>query len=415
MIYSFKMKFYIESLGCAKNQVDSELLAAALAGGGDALAAPDEAETIIINSCGFIESAKQESINTVIEFRRRFPEKKIILAGCLARRYADELGKSLREADEVFGGELAELAQMNTSPLFNTRPLFSTPGSAYIKIAEGCGNRCSFCAIPMIRGPLVSRSVDGILSEFRALRARGVHELCLIAQDTASFGMDSVGRTLLPDLLDAISAEHGDFWVRLLYLHPDHFPIDILSLMRADARILPYFDIPFQHASSSVLARMGRRGGAAAYLELIAKIRQALPNAVIRSTFLTGFPGESETDFEALLNFQAEARLDWLGVFCYSPEDGTKAARLKPPSRATALRRKTLIEEAQAAITEKRLDSFLGVTLDVLVEQGSARAYMHAPEVDGAVILDNAPDAKEGGVIKVKINARKYFDLIAGV
>jgi ribosomal protein S12 methylthiotransferase len=413
-----KHKFYIESLGCAKNQVDSEALASALGAEGGDLDSAENADTIIVNSCGFIEEAKQQSINTVIELRRRFPSKKIILAGCLAKRYHAKLSASLKEADEVFSGELLELTGLKDSTLYQNRPLFSPPGSAFVKIAEGCNNRCSFCAIPLMRGPLKSREIDDIMNEFRALRLRGLHELCLIAQDTAAFGMDKAGHSLLSGLLAAISAEKGDFWVRLLYLHPDHFPLEILPLMRGDPRLLPYFDIPLQHASKTLLLRMKRRGSADLYLELINKIRAALPNAVLRSTFLTGFPGESEADFEKLLDFQTKARLDWLGVFCYSREEGTPAADFETrPSARTAMRRKKILEEAQISITQEKLGRFLESELDILVEEktGSAlyrgRAFNQAPEVDGVSVLESKNALTPGKTVKGRVKAISGFDL----
>jgi ribosomal protein S12 methylthiotransferase len=403
-------------------------------------AAASEADCIIVNSCGFIESAKRESINTVLELRRDFPRAKIVLTGCLARRYEHELRESLVEADVIYAAEsgaplveallglfgaasdVAPAGEGAASGGAGARPLLSLPGSAYIKIAEGCGCRCSFCAIPLMRGPLVSRPIPDIAAECAALLGRGVRELCLIAQDTASFGLDTAGRPLLPALLEKLLEIRGDFWLRLLYLHPDHFPREILPLMRQDGRLLPYFDIPFQHASARLLGCMGRRGGRESYLALVNEIRAALPGAIIRSTFLTGFPSEDDADFRELRRFQEEAALDWLGVFCYSREEGTAAFRMKNQVLPeTARRRKRILEAAQTPITERSLSRFCGANLDVLIEEeidGAsplylARAYLHAPEVDGAVTVRSPRPLTPGDAVRVLVDGCAGVDLRA--
>ncbi|MCL2443851.1 MAG: 30S ribosomal protein S12 methylthiotransferase RimO, partial [Treponema sp.] len=359
------MKYFLDPFGCVKNQVDAENMMSHLNGAGwEAVSDSELADLIIINSCGFIESAKQESINAVLEWRKHYPGKKILLAGCLSQRYAKELPDILPEADGFMGVE--DITQIvdkaNTwkkesaeprgfTRIINTgeRPLLSLPGSAYVKISEGCNNNCSYCAIPLIRGKLRSRSIPEIVDECRALLARGIKELCIIGQDIGAYGADTQDlsrRTKstevtekertnsLPELLQAISELEGDFWVRLLYIHPDHFPLQILDLMEKDPRFLPYFDIPFQHVSQKILTAMNRKGSgrddpAAHYLKLIETIRARLPNAVLRSTFLLGFPGETEEDFAALLDFQAKANLDWVGCFAYSREEGTAAYSMK--------------------------------------------------------------------------------------
>jgi ribosomal protein S12 methylthiotransferase len=380
---------------------------------------PEPADLIIVNSCGFIESAKRESINAVLAWRKEYPRKKILLSGCLARRYARELSGSLSEADLIFGGmDLSRIAEIAgeivngakpactavpaARPPFSpgSRPLLSLPGSAYVKISEGCNNRCSFCAIPLIRGPLRSRSISEVINECALLLDRGIRELCLIGQDIGSYGADFPGgapeKSVLPDLLKAVAELRGGFWVRLLYIHPDHFPLGILDIMRKDKRFLPYFDIPFQHGSAKILKAMNRKGSAETYLELIDTIRSSLDGAVIRSTFMTGFPGESEGDFAALLDFQQKARLDWLGCFTYSREDGTAAFSMKGRvSKKTSAERKTIIEEKQIPVTGKNMDRFIGQNLDVLVEEEVdredglylGRLYCHAPEVDGAAVI----------------------------
>lgn len=420
----------------------------------------EAADLIIVNSCGFIESAKRESINAVLLWRKRWPGKKILLAGCLSYRYAGELAGALPEADVIFGGAdtagivdaaarccglTAARGKKAGEPAASARPLLSLPGSAYVKISEGCNNRCSFCAIPLIRGALRSRPIDAILEECRGLLLRGVRELCVIGQDIGSFGTDGRGGATGPDgamsglpaLLEAIASLEGRFWVRLLYMHPDHFPLGILDIMARDGRFLPYFDIPFQHASPKILSAMNRRGTAESYLALLETIRGRLPAAVIRSTFLLGFPGETDGDFVRLLDFQEKARADWLGCFTYSREEGTAAYTMKGRvSQKTALERKRIIEERQVPITGRNMDRFVGKTLDVLLEepfenpQAGAfdggenlwlgRLYCQAPEVDGAaVIICAEPDIRsrtgaklrQGAWASGKITARRGFDL----
>jgi len=441
------MRYFLDPFGCVKNQVDAENMMARLNNAGwECASGAEQADLIIVNSCGFIESAKQESINAVFGWRKLYPDKKILLAGCLAQRYAKELPGIMPEADGFIGiddpARIAQTASDIVSGAKTTagavclpageRPLLSLPGSAYVKISEGCNNRCSFCAIPLIRGGLVSRTIPDVLEECRALINRGIAELCIIGQDIGSFGADTAGATGagLPELLNAISSLEGHFWVRLLYIHPDHFPAQILDVMERDERFLPYFDIPFQHASAKILAAMNRRGTAERYLELLQTIRRRLPRAVIRSTFLLGFPSETEEDFAALLDFQEKAKLDWLGCFTYSREEGTAAFSMKGRvSAKTAAARKQTIEERQVPITERNMDRFVGQTLDVLIEEhiNSAteeetfllgRLYCQAPDIDGAAVISGGMGGESpqtGKFAKCKVIVRRGFDLEAGL
>jgi len=448
------LRYFLDPFGCVKNQVDAENMMSCLNKAGWESASAPDADIIIVNSCGFIESAKQESINAVIEWRKLYPNKKILLAGCLAQRYAKELSETLTEADGFFGIEnIADITEAvlkitgdavnggavdgaqakpdngdtfdRGKPDAGKRPLLSLPGSAYVKISEGCNNRCSFCAIPLIRGSHVSREIPDIVQECRALLERGIAELCIIGQDIGSY------EPKLPELLQAISALEGRFWVRLLYIHPDHFPMQILDIMEKDTRFLPYFDIPFQHASSKILSAMNRRGNAEQYLKLLETIRTRLPNAVIRSTFLLGFPGETEEDFAELLDFQEKAKLDWLGCFVYSREEGTPAFSMKGRvSAKTAEARKQKIEERQIPITEKNMERFVNQNLDVLVEEQITasetdteenetlwlgRLYCQAPDIDGAAVIVKSKASKinpqAGNFAKCKVVACRGFDL----
>jgi ribosomal protein S12 methylthiotransferase len=412
----------------------------------------EDAGLIVVNTCAFIESAKQESINTILSFRQLYPGKKISVRGCLAERYRKELEESLTEADEFHGVlDLAAVEKKDARP--GARPLLSLPGSAYVKISEGCNNRCGFCAIPRIRGPLKSRSVESITGECRDLLRRGIRELVLIAQDAGSYGRDAGDRdaSQLPALLRAIVSigsdvsdkednnagdgipEGGippDFWVRLLYIHPDRLLAgyqnggnlleDLIAVMRDNPRILPYFDLPFQHAAPSVLQAMGRKGNRNAYLDVIKRLRESLPGVIIRSTFLVGFPGETDADFAELLDFQQTAQIDWLGVFTYSREEGTAAYTMKNRvNKKIAALRKAAIEEAQIPISAARLATFTGIETHVLIEEEvdsgditgadaipDSRLYIgrlpiHAPEVDGAAVIESDYPLELGSFARV--------------
>ena len=436
------MNYFIDPFGCAKNQVDAELMMASLNDANwEAVDEAAMADLIIVNSCGFIEAAKRESIDAVLAWKKMYPHKKILLAGCLAQRYREELEESLPEANGFLGCDELGTVVQKAAGFFNAsgkplqpadakpnpglpansslplasrhgkagrRPLLGFPGSAYVKISEGCNNNCSFCAIPLIRGALRCRPIPDIVSECKQLLGRGIKELCLIGQDLASYTLPggknvAHGTSALAVLLQAVAKLPGDFWVRLLYLHPEHFPQDILDIIANDKRFLPYFDIPFQHASPGILSRMGRKGNEKTYLCLLDTIRAKLPDAVIRSTFLAGFPGETEEDFAMLCRFQQQAQFDWLGVFAFSREEGTPAYAMKGRvAKKIALERKAVIEQKQIPVTEKRMSRFVGRTMDVLVEEAIApsprdnkpgsglwlgRLFCQAPEVDGATVI----------------------------
>jgi len=446
--------FHVENLGCFRNQVDAEYIISSMQEAGyEHKEEAGEAATIVVNTCGFIESAKKESIDTFFALRQANPNAKIVLAGCLAERYGKELLEMMPEADAVFGNKAPEqlvqimdkVEQGERVSFFPTeltsapkrRQLLSHARSAFLKVAEGCIHHCTFCAIPKIRGPLASRSADEVLAEFDELLARGIFEINLIAQDLASFGMDSgirrsqgahgVEGSALVALLRRMLERPGHFWIRPFYIHPDTFPEGMIELMQSDARLLPYFDLPYQHADAKVLKMMARYGSKEGYLAQIARIRTALPQAVIRSTFLVGFPGEDSAAFNELADFQEKAQLDWMGVFTYSREDQTAAYRLQSDDEfdktmVAAKRRKAKLEKRQQEITEARLDRWIGQTLEMIVEeavQGTnlhlARAFLQAPEVDGLVVLHAAGDAPlaPGAVVKARVTGRNGVDLEA--
>lgn len=439
--------FYVENLGCAKNQVDAEVIIASLKESGWRYAPdnPSEADLIIVNTCGFIRSAQQEALDALIGAKREYPGKRVVAAGCLAQRWAKELPCLLPELDGVFGNrvprrivEITDSVMAGEKPVFvpegenlgaDRRDFFGFKRSVYLKIGDGCDHRCRYCAIPLIKGSLVSRPEADILAETDALLAQGVYEINLVAQDLAAYGSDRGERggegliRLLRGILDT-KRVRDDFRIRLLYLHPDEFPLGLLDLMASDPRLLPYLDIPFQHASAPVLRAMGRSGNTDSYLRLIDTIRGKLPDAAIRSTFLVGHPGEGRREFSELIGFQERAELEWAGVFAWSREEGTPSAEDKGAFRtrlgaSAAQRRKDELETRQIPLTEMRLDAMIGRVVDVLVEEpldgedlAIGRGPMNAPEVDGCVVLSLEASA-EGDVVQTRIVGRSGFDLRA--
>lgn len=478
-------KFFIDQHGCAKNQVDGELLISILEKKEwKQTFEPLEADLIIVNSCGFIESAKTESINAVMSARQMYPKAKILLAGCLAQRYAADLKDQLTEADGFFGnGDLDQLYKV-VEPLMKgertvlvpeqkgvcggqRNMLLNFPGAAFVKITEGCNNRCSFCAIPIIRGELRSRPAQEIIDEIKLLISQGVYELNLIGQDLAAYGTgrdDNVfgtGRTFLPrgtpgdlsveggsnemnesiddsaksglaQLLEKISALDGTFRLRLLYIHPDHFNEDILPIIKNDERFLPYFDIPFQSGDDETIVAMHRVGNQEKYKKLIETIRSYFPDAAIRTTFMAGFPGESEKAAENTKKFLKEINTDWSGCFSYSKEDDTPAFDFKKQvPHKTAEKRAAELVEIQAAISKERLKLRCGKEYEVLIEEvlseseenpdeglAIGRAWFQAPEVDGSVVIryDRSDKAEleavqTGRLVRVKIVSSGDVDL----
>ncbi len=447
------MKFFIDQHGCAKNQTDGELIAGFLMERGyEFTINADEADFILVNSCGFIQSAKKESIDAVCNIKQAYPKAKLVLTGCLAERYADQLIEQMPELDGVFGnGDLSKIADFmdgvkkkrgaETFPQKGVcggeRPvIFNFPGSAFVKITEGCSNHCSFCAIPLIRGELRSRKEAEILREIKQLVKDGVYEINLIGQDLAAYGTDT--KTSLAALLKKITEIPGDFIVRPLYIHPDHFTDDIIEAIKAgQGRLLPYFDIPFQSGDDGIILAMNRTGSFKEYVALVKKIRRNLSGAVLRTTFLTGFPGESDDAADNTARFLQEIQPDWSGCFPYSREEDTPAYSMKGRVPAkTAKARASRLEDLQAAITAEHLQSYVGKELEILVEEivtggetaetsenpeeglAIGRAWFQAPEVDGSVVirydLDDpaaAKDLKPGAVATVKVLASTGVDL----
>lgn len=439
-------KLYIENLGCAKNQVDAEVMAYRLRNEYSLTTEAKDADLILVNTCGFIESAKEESLNTFFSLRNDYPDKKIILTGCLAQRYAVDLTKELVEADAIFGNrDLRKITDLvssldgkkqdralcmvpdypNPNEEDDTRgSLFSFPGSAYLKISEGCNHCCSYCAIPVIRGPLRSRPMDAVLREAERLIGTGVKELNLIAQDLSAYGWDWDGVSHFEELLDKICAIEGDFFVRMLYIHPDWMTDRIIECVKRNPKTLHYFDIPFQHASAPILKKMGRVGDLNSYLKLIEKIRTNIPDSVIRTTLMLGFPGETEEDYKALETFTKEARFNWMGSFVYSREEDTKAYELTDEETHNKLseiseKRQKKLNRIQEKITEEVLQGFVGNIYPVLIEENIegedlaiGRIYSQAPEVDGLTVVMGR-DMKPGFVYNCRITRVRNVDLEA--
>lgn len=438
-------KLYLENLGCAKNQVDAETMLKLLNEDGYVRTEePTEADVILVNTCGFIEPAREESIDSFFTLHQANPNAKILLTGCMAERYAQELSQELTEAAAIFGNrDLSKIREVVAQAVSGERivatyiyppteqesyernELLNYPGSAYLKISEGCNHRCSYCAIPLIRGDLRSRPMDMILQDAQSRLDEGVYELNLIAQDLSSYGTDiGDGSSQFMDLLRNLVALPGDFCLRLLYIHPDAFPPELPQFIVENPKVLPYFDIPFQHACTKVLRSMGRTGTKESYLALIASIRETIPTAVIRSTILLGYPGEDDQAYEQLLDFIKKAQLDWMGSFLYSKEEGTKAYALrndedheKAHKVAAAFQKK--LEKVQLDITHKRLEQFVGKEYDVLIEEkieqedlAIGRIYAQAPEVDGLTVV-MGKDLVPGTVLRCGIRAVKGIDLEA--
>jgi ribosomal protein S12 methylthiotransferase len=396
-------KFYIETLGCPKNQVDSEkIIGTLLADGLTSTSDPSKADVVIVNTCAFIDEARKESIDTLLTLDdRRKRSSRLVVTGCMAERYGDELAEALPEADQIAGFGVP--IQVGRKPIKVTgavpkfdllnlpRPKSSSPW-AYIKIAEGCDRSCGFCAIPSFRGPQVSRDVSAILAEVEQVDVR---EIVLVAQDLASYGKDrpdELGAGSIVQLVRDVSSMVD--WVRLLYLYPSDLSDELIDAILATG--VPYFDLSLQHVSKAHLRRMRRWGDKDRYLERIARIRSIEPNATFRSNFIVGYPGETEEDHDQLLEFVREAQLDWCGFFSFSPEEGTHALSLPDHVEESLMyERLSELREIQDNITAERRDALLGETIQVLVDEpGIARSFREAPEIDGVV---QVPETLEVG------------------
>jgi ribosomal protein S12 methylthiotransferase len=437
-----KATVHFRSLGCPKNLLDTEVMLGTLASAGFALAENlEDADVAVVNTCSFIESAREESVNAILEvadLRESGRLRALVVAGCLPQRYGAELAKELPEVDAFLGtGAFPEIARILEGALAGrgrgvyveagrthlyddaSPRLLTGPGhSAYVKIAEGCDRVCAFCAIPGIRGRFQSRRLDSLVAEARALAAAGVREINLVAQDSTSWGKDlppvpGLGRPKLHDLVRALDAVDGLDWIRLLYVYPSAVTDELIEAFAEAKRVLPYVDVPLQHASDRVLERMKRGSSAERQRRLVAKLRERIPGVTLRTTFIVGFPGETEEDFEQLLDFVSESRFDRVGIFRYSDEEGTAAAALEPKvPRTVARERYRRLAKLQAGIQAEKLGAWVGRETDVLVDAaigaGRARGRLasQAPEIDGVVFL-RGPGLAPGQLVRARITGVK--------
>ena len=434
------IKVGMVSLGCAKNQVDGEMLMASLKNAGFEL--HDDAalaDVAIVNTCGFIESAKQESIDEILELATRKKEgriKKLVVTGCLAERYQEEIHKELPEVDGVFGiganGDIAELItkMMNEGftesfpdkenmPLCGDRELSTPSYFAYLKIAEGCDNKCTYCAIPMIRGGFRSRTMESIEEEARALVEDGAKELILIAQDTTRYGLDLYGKYSLAELMRRLCRIEKLHWLRVLYCYPDAITDELLDVMAEEEKIVKYIDLPLQHASGKVLKAMNRRGDKESLLALVRKIRTKMPDVTLRTTMITGFPGETEEDFTELAEFVKEAKFERLGCFTYSQEEDTIAGEMEDQiDEEVKEHRAELISESQMIIMERLGERHVGTDIEVLTEGFDryaecwfGRSKMDAPDTDGKVFFTAEQRPYLGQMVTVHVDEAIDCDL----
>ena len=437
------------SLGCPKNQMDAELMLAKLQNAGLKVV-PDAAlaDVAIINTCGFIEDAKRESIEQILEFARLKADgqiQKLVVTGCMAERYREEVAKELPECDGVTGlgangdivetvrrvmeGErVARFPEKSCWSLEGDRVQTTPPFFAYLRIGDGCDNRCTYCAIPLIRGPLRSRPLDAVVQEAETLASRGVKELILVAQDTTLYGTDLYGESRLPELLEALCEIEGLRWIRLLYCYPEHITDRLLAVMAAQEKVVKYMDIPLQHANGGVLRAMHRHGDDASLRALIAHIRERVPGIVLRTTVMTGFPGEDEAAFEELCAFVRDMKFERLGCFAYSAEEGTPAAKLphQVPQKVKE-RRRDIVMETQAAVAREAAEALVGRTVEVLVESYDryaeswfGRTAGDAPDIDCKVFFTAPPQGggnsvHPGDFLSVQITEALDWDVLGEV
>ena len=436
------LKVGLVSLGCPKNLVDSEIMLGLIKESGFVITSKEQdADILVINTCSFIDEAKEESINTILELARHKAEGKcsaVLVAGCLAQRYPQELLLEIPEIDGLVGtGFVTEIAGAIRRTLNGERVLLvgkpgclhqadsprilATPShTAYLQIAEGCDNRCSYCVIPEIRGPYRSREIEDILTEAAGLAFRGVKELVLTAQDTTRYGLDLYARLALDELLTRLAGIEGLVWIRILYAYPTFITDQLIATLAADKKICRYLDIPLQHASDNVLKRMNRSGSRKEYVSLIEKLRQSIPGITLRSTFIVGFPGETEEDFQDLLDFMAQVKLDRVGIFVYSREEGTSAAKMAgqvPEDIKTERRDRAM--EIQQKISLEINQRKIGDTVTVLVEGSSSedaglykgRSEGDAPDIDGRVLIKSNKNLEPGDFVRVLIESASWYDL----
>ncbi len=420
------------SLGCPKNQVDAEIMLSKLQNNGfEIVNDPADADVVIVNTCGFIEDAKKESIENILDmisYKEDYPDVKVLVTGCLAERYQTEIFNEIPEVDGVIGiganediceicnklieGEkVEEYPEKTNLKIEGDRILTTPPYSAYLKIAEGCSNHCTYCAIPSIRGKFRSRPSESILAEAQKLASEGVKELVVVAQDTTRYGEDLYGKNALVPLLKALSKVEGIQWIRLLYLYPERIDDALINEIATNDKIVKYMDIPLQHCNGRVLKRMNRHGDRETLTALLNKIRERIEGVTIRTTFIAGFPGETEEEFNELCNFVEDMRFERMGCFAYSEEEGTPAAKLDGMlDSEIRTDRADIINERQNAILDEINESLIGSTLSAIVEGYDAysdsyygRTTMDAPEIDTQINFICGYELGDGEIVQVEI------------
>ena len=424
---SQKQKVHVITMGCAKNIVDSERLMAQLQLNDiEITERVEDADIAVINTCGFIDAAKEESIDMIIanvQLKAKGRLKRVYAMGCLTERYMVDLQKEIPEVDKFFGnsqnldGIMKELGAEYKYELLGERMLTTPKHFAYIKISEGCDNPCSFCAIPIMRGKHVGRSIVHIVDEAKLLSAKGVKELVVIGQDTTYYGLDSHGNRMLPELLTNLADIRGIEWVRLMYAYPAKFPREVLNIIAQHPNVCTYMDMPIQHVSDEVLKSMRRGISQRALRELIDEIRTKVPNIALRTTLIVGYPTETAHEFDQLLKFIEEVRFERLGVFTYSVEDGTSAYELGDPvSSKEKERRKALVMELQQEISEERNEKLVGTVQKVLIDRVDGDEYVgrterDAPEIDNEVFIVDSDALAVGGFHDIAIESSSEYDL----
>ncbi len=427
------------SLGCAKNQVDCErMMYRVREAGHEVLSNVAGSDVVVINTCGFIDSAKSEAIDYILEMAALKAEGlvgKILVTGCLSQRYQEEILKELPEVDGILGTGsyhkivsaidelLADTPVVDfdsiDAPEQETGRVLTTPEHyAFLKIAEGCDNRCSYCVIPSLRGKFRSRSMDDVLYEARLLADSGVKELIVVAQDTSRYGLDLYGKRTLPELLTELCKIEGFEWIRIHYVYPDEITDELIDTMAAEPKIVKYLDIPIQHCNNKILKLMNRRGDSAYLRELFGKLRAKMPNIVLRTSVITGLPGEGEEEFAELCEFLKEMKLERVGAFAFSPQEGTPAFEMDYPEFAVAQQRAEILEQIQSRIMDDYNASFIGKTVRILVDgfneefgQFYGRTYGDSPDIDGRVWIASDESLTEGTFINVTIDGLVDGDL----
>ncbi len=439
------MKILFISLGCDKNLVDTEVMLGMLTGKGYSITDDEqEADVVVINTCCFINDAKEESINTILEMaelKKSGAIKALIVAGCLAQRYKEEIQKEIPEVDAIVGttaiDRIAEaleetlqgkqqnhIEDINKKPVYDKKRMVTTGGHyAYLKIAEGCDKHCSYCIIPKVRGNYRSISMESLVEEAKKLVEFGAKELILVAQETTLYGKDLYGEKSLPKLLHKLCEIDGLYWIRILYCYPEEITDELIEIIRTEKKICNYLDIPIQHASDRILKRMGRRTNQQELRDMVAKLRQAIPDICLRTTLITGFPGETQEDHEELLAFIDEMEFDRLGVFTYSPEEDTPAATFADQIEEEVKKdRQAELMELQQEIAFEKAEAMIGRTVLAMVEGKVpdehayvARTYKDAPNVDGFVFIQTSEELMTGDFVRTKITGSYEYDLIGEI